>query len=119
MKTFFFIRYAGQFHKVSFPDILFVEACKNYCRIVTHNRIYMILITLKKVEDLLPANDFCRVHRSYLISIDKLIAFDHERAELPGYTIPIGDQFRHVLSRRVVILQRETMLAGASEESIF
>jgi two-component system response regulator LytT len=110
MKSFFFIRYAGRYQKVSFADILFIEACKNYCRIVMHNRAYMILITLKKLEELLPAKEFCRVHRSYLISMDKLMAFDHERAELPGHTIPIGEQFRHVLPRCVLILQREVKL---------
>jgi len=113
MKPFFFIRYAGRYQKVSFADILYIEACKNYCRIVMHNRVYMILIALKKLEALLPAKDFCRVHRSYVISMDKLMAFDHERAELPGHTIPIGEQFRQALPRRVLILQRETTCSEA------
>jgi len=113
MNPFFFIRYAGRYQKVSFADVLYFEGSKNHCRIVMHNRVYMILITLKKLEEFLPAKDFCRVHRSYIISMDKLMAFDHERVELPGHTIPIGERFRHALPGRVLILQREVKLSEA------
>jgi DNA-binding LytR/AlgR family response regulator len=111
MQPFFFVRYAGRYEKISFADILFIAAAANYCRMVMHNNSrYILLITMKRLEELLPEKDFCRIHRSYIISIDKLIAFDHEHAELPGHTIPIGKQYRQALPRRVLIVQQETIV---------
>ncbi len=107
MQDFFFIRNAGRFEKINFREILYVEACKNYSKIFTEKKSYIVLVTMKKVESVLPFHLFCRVHRSFIVSLDKITAFDNSCVYLPLREIPIGDQYRHHLEKRVLIIQRD------------
>jgi DNA-binding LytR/AlgR family response regulator len=104
MQNFFFIRHNGRSVKVSFADILYIEACKNYTKIVTDGKTHMALATMKMVEAVLPPRQFCRVHRGFIISLDKLSSFDRAKAYLPGHEISIGDRFRDELQKRVLVL---------------
>ena len=64
--------------KVDFGDILYIEARKNYTRIVMENRpTMMVLVTLKQWERVLPRELFCRIHRGYIDSIEKVQSFDN------------------------------------------
>jgi len=104
MQNFFFIRQNGRSAKVSFEDILFVESRKNYCKIVTGSKVFMALTSMKTLEAALPPTDFCRVHRGYIISLNKMSSFDRTKAYLPGHEISIGDQFRDKLLQRILVL---------------
>lgn len=107
MQDFFFIRNAGKFEKIGFGEILYVEACKNYSKIVTERKNYIVLVTMKKVEAALPFHLFCRVHRSFIVSLEKIAAFDNNGVFLASREIPIGDQYRNLLEKRVMIVQRD------------
>jgi DNA-binding LytR/AlgR family response regulator len=104
MPTFFFVRVGRRHEKIRFADIHFLEARGNYCKIQTTERTYMVPIPLKTIEAILPAGDFCRIHRAFLVSLDKLTAFDLKRAYLPNHTLPIGDKYCHALSLQVTFL---------------
>ena len=107
MQDFFFIRNAGKYERIGFRDILYVEACKNYSKIVTDRKSYIVLVTMKKVESALPLQLFCRVHRSFIVSLEKVSAFDNNSVFLANREIPIGDQYRNHLEKRVLIVQRD------------
>jgi DNA-binding LytR/AlgR family response regulator len=108
VQSFFFIRHEGRFVKVDFQHILYIEARKNYTRLVMEDRpTALVLVTLKQWEKLLPPDLFCRVHRGYIISIDKIISFDNKFVYLPGEKIPIGEQYRNALPLAVTILANE------------
>ncbi len=107
MQDFFFIRNAGKFERIGFRDILYVEACKNYSKIVTDKKSYIVLVTMKKVESALPFHLFCRVHRSFIVSLENISAFDNNSVYLSNREIPIGDQYRNHLEKRVLIVQRD------------
>ncbi|HXB92766.1 MAG TPA: LytTR family DNA-binding domain-containing protein [Puia sp.] len=107
MKSFFFIRQDGRNVKVNFHHILYIEARKNYTRLVLTDRSVMVLITLKQWERILPAELFCRVHRGYIVSIERIISFDNKFVYLQGCNIAIGEQYRNALPATVTIVASE------------
>ena len=107
MQSFFFIRQDGRNVKVDFHNILYIEARKNYTRLVMTDRSVMVLITLKQWERLLPAQLFCRVHRGYIVSIERILSFDNKYVYLPGMNIAIGEQYRNALPTAVMIVASE------------
>ena len=100
----FYIRQNRRYEKVLFSSIHYVEACKNYCKLWIGDRPHLILCSLKRFESILPPGHFCRVHRSFIISLDHMTAFDDHCVFLPGKTIPIGDQHRNELHQNVLFL---------------
>lgn len=107
VQTFFFIRQDGRNVKVEFRSIVYIEARKNYTRLVMAERSAMVLITLKQWEKILPAELFCRVHRGYIVSIERIISFDNKFVYLPGVNIAIGEQYKHALPAIVTIVASE------------
>lgn len=107
MQQFFFIRIDGRHVKINFRDILYVEGCRNYLRIVTEKKNYLALLTFKRMEQLLPTNLFKRIHKSYIISLAAINEFDSTSAYLSNTTIPIGDYYKGVLEKSVMIAQEE------------
>jgi DNA-binding LytR/AlgR family response regulator len=94
--------------KVDFRHILYIEARKNYTRLVLEERpTALVLVTLKQWEKLLPRDLFCRVHRGYIVSIDKILSFDNKHVYFPGEKITIGEQYRSALPDAVTILANE------------
>jgi DNA-binding LytR/AlgR family response regulator len=108
VQSFFFIRHEGKNVKVDFREISYIEARKNYTRLVMENRpTIMVLVTLKQWERVLPATAFCRIHRGYIVSIDKVQSFDNKHVYLAGERISIGEQYRGALPEAVTILVNE------------
>jgi len=120
VQSFFFIRQDGRNVKVDFHNILYIEARKNYTRLVMTERSVMVLITLKQWERLLPAQLFCRVHRGYIVSIERILSFDNKYVYLPGMNIAIGEQYRNALPTAVMIVASELPRKGVlSEMEVF
>lgn len=108
MQSFFFIRHEGRYVKVDFQHILYIEARKNYTKLVMEERpTALVLVTLKQWEKLLPPDLFCRVHRGYIVSIEKIISFDNKFVYITGEKISIGEQYRNALPDVVTILANE------------
>jgi two-component system LytT family response regulator len=105
--TFFFIRQDGRNVKVDYNSILYIEARKNYTRLVMVDRSAMVLITLKQWEKILPPTLFCRVHRGYIVSVERILSFDNKFVYLPGMNISIGDQYKSALPETVMIVAGE------------
>jgi DNA-binding LytR/AlgR family response regulator len=108
VQSFFFIRHEGRNVKVDFREILYIEARKNYTRLVMENRpTILVLVTLKHWERVLAAAAFIRIHRGYIVSIEKVQSFDNKYAYLGADKIPIGEQYRLALPGAVTILVNE------------
>ena len=105
--------------KVDFQDILYIEAQKNYTRLVMDEKpTVMVLVTLKQWERLLPRDSFCRVHRGYIVSIEKVLSFDNKYVWLPGEKICIGEQYRTALPEAVTILANEPVHVRSSHKDV-
>lgn len=93
-KGFIFVRSEGKLIKVDYDEILFVEGMKDYVRIHTANRRIMTLQRISSLVDSLPDNRFVRIHRSYIVSIDKIDAIQGKSVVVNKETIPIGASFK-------------------------
>jgi DNA-binding LytR/AlgR family response regulator len=91
-KTSVFVKSEGQLRKVEFSDIRYVEGMKDYVllHLCSERRPVVTHITMKAVEELLPAGTFMRVHRSYIVALDKIDSIGG------SYDISVGDTLIHV-----------------------
>lgn len=92
--NYFFVKNGSKTQKINFEDILFVEGMKDYLRIWTTNEKVMTLLSFKKLEELLPSEKFIRIHKSFLISIDKIENIERNRIKIAGERLPIGNSYR-------------------------
>jgi hypothetical protein len=107
MQDFLFIKLGKKFSKIFFTEIIYVEAVKKYVRIVTAKKVYLILASMCSVERVLPASQFCRIHRSYIISLRYTTDFDSDVVYIGEKIFPIGKQHSGMLHERVIILSGE------------
>lgn len=92
--SYFFVKSSGQQHKINFDEILFVESIKDYVNIKTENQEYIVLDTLKSLENQLPEN-FARVHKSFILNLNKIEKIDVRNVFLnSGKEIPIGETYK-------------------------
>lgn len=117
MQPYIFIRIDGRNVRFRLTEIVYMEALGNYTRIVTDSRQWLALMAILQMEQLLPEKDFCRVHRSYIVSLDKMDSFDRDRIYLHKreMTIPIGNAFRKELERRIVLITSEVQRLSAGD----
>ncbi len=102
-KDIIFVKSNSRLVKVKTNDIYFVEALKDYVVINTTNARYTIHSTMKDIEKKLPVNDFIRVHRSFIVRIDKIVAIEQPNLilEEDKKLIPIGGSYKDDLSKRL------------------
>lgn len=103
MQTCFFIRSNGRYIKLHFQDIQYLEGCRNYVKIVTDNRTFLALFSMKAMENFLPADRFRRIHKSFIVSLDRICSFDTENVYLEKGELPIGHFYRGELEKAVLI----------------
>jgi DNA-binding LytR/AlgR family response regulator len=90
---YLFLKVGHRIRKVATADILFVEGMKDYLRIHTPEEKIMTLLNFAQLEELLPAKDFARVHRSFLVAIDKIDHIEKNRIRIADEVIPISDTY--------------------------
>lgn len=102
-KDILFVKSSNKLVKVKTSDIYYVEALKDYVVIHTAHARYTIHSTMKDIEKKLPVNEFVRVHRSYIVRIDKIVAIDHSNVilEHENKEIPIGGSYKDDLTKRI------------------
>lgn len=81
--------------KIPYTEILYIEGMKDYVKIFTNTRTNPVLtrMNVKGIQSLLPADLFCRVHQSYIVSIGKVETFGKRKLKLAQKEIPIGERF--------------------------
>lgn len=91
---FIFIKTESRLEKVNIDEILFIEGMRDYRRIHTINKRIMTLQNFSELEQLLPANLICRVHKSFMVSISKIDAIERSRIKISKEIIPISETYR-------------------------
>ncbi|NHM07282.1 response regulator transcription factor [Flavobacterium sp. CYK-4] len=84
---FLFLRCENKIEKIFYNDILFVQAMENYVIIQTADRKYISYLTLKSVENQLPADQFVKVHKSYLVPIAKINTIEGNTIRINQYQV--------------------------------
>ena len=93
-RDFIFIKEEKATYKVDMNDIYFIESVGDYNKIYTKDKVYLTYQTLKKLQDLLPADQFPRVHKSYIISLNKLEKIIGNHIKIMDQDVPIGQTYR-------------------------
>jgi DNA-binding LytR/AlgR family response regulator len=91
---YIFIKSDQKLQKVSFNDILFIEALADYVKIHTPEKRYITLQTMKNMEEKLPDKYFKRVHRSFIVALDKIVSIVGGNVEISDQRIPIGKNYK-------------------------
>ncbi|NLR58675.1 response regulator transcription factor [Chitinophaga polysaccharea] len=90
---YIFVRTDKRIVRVDLKDILFVEALRNYVAIQTSRQKILTLQNLRSFEEILAPFRFFRVHKSYIISLDKIDSIERQRIFTGPHSIPIGDAY--------------------------
>jgi len=98
----FFVKCEHKYEKIYFADILFIQAMQNYVTIHTTGGKYITLLYLKNVADYLKGQAFLRVHKSFIVAIQKIDTVDHHELLIGEHRIPISRNFRESVMQRVV-----------------
>ena len=91
---FIFVKTEHKIQKVYLHDILFIEGLKDYISIFTPAERIITLQNMKKMEDALPEKHFIRVHKTYIVSINKIDSIERSRIFIGDKIIPVGDTYR-------------------------
>jgi len=84
--------------KILLSDIVYIESQKEYIKIVTTKKEFLSKMSTNEIESLLPSHLFKRIHRSFIISVNKIDSYTADMVELNGVHIPIGRGYRDSLN---------------------
>ena len=101
-EDYFFIKCGSKYEKIFFNEILYIEGMQNYVTIYTLKDKYVTLLYLKNLEENLDNSQFLRVHKSYIVSVDKIKAIEGNEIIIQSKRIPISRNFREQIITKVV-----------------
>ncbi|HET9570617.1 MAG TPA: response regulator [Bacteroidales bacterium] len=93
-KNYIFVKTEYRLERIAVDDIIFIEGMGDYRNIRTTSKKTLTLQTFSELEKLLPKNLFCRVHKSYIVSINKIISVERHRIKMIDNLIPISDSYK-------------------------
>jgi two-component system, LytTR family, response regulator len=91
---FLFVKTENRLQKVALSDILFIEGQGDYLKVVTTSARIMTLQNFKKFEEALPPENFIRVHKSYLVALNKIESISRNRIKIGNNLIPVSDTYK-------------------------
>lgn len=91
---YIFVKVETKMVRVELDDILFIEGLKNYVSIYTKTQRIVTLQVMKQLEEVLPANRFVRVHKSYIVALDKINSIEKQEILIKDRIIPIGNTYQ-------------------------
>ncbi len=95
-RNFVFIKTDYRFVKISFSEILYIEGMRDYRKIHTSSSPVMTLQTFKDFEKEIAPQVICRVHKSFMVSIDKIESIKKDRIKINNILIPISETYKKV-----------------------
>ncbi|MEC5143736.1 LytTR family DNA-binding domain-containing protein [Chitinophaga sp. 212800010-3] len=97
-----FIKCGNKFEKIYFKDILYIQGLQNYVVIYTLKNKYLTLLNMKKLEEDLNSQSFIRVHKSYIVAIDKIESIEGNEIYIQSHRVPISRNYREQVIKQVV-----------------
>lgn len=89
-----FIKTEYRLEQVLLSDIIYIEGMRDYRRIFLHGKSIMTLQTFKELEEMIPPAAVCRVHKSYMVAVDKIVSIEKDRIKIGNERIPISDTYK-------------------------
>lgn len=99
---FLFVKVDNRMQRFSTDDIIFIEGCSDYVKVYTSaTRPVMVSLNMKHIERKLPASLFCRVHRSYIVALNRIDSIERKRIRIGDRLIPVSDSYYPLLLRAI------------------
>ncbi len=102
---FIFVKTENRLEKITLNDIIYIEGMRDYRRIHTINKKVMTLQNFKELEQIIPSTLVCRVHKSYMVSLQKIESIERSRIKISDQIIPISDTYKmpffHIINNGV------------------
>ncbi len=99
-----YIKKDSSYVKLNLNEVLFVEAMADYVNIYTLAGRHTILSTMKSIENKLPANDFVRIHRSYIVRLDKVEKYEESAVKIGDKVLPVSRSQKENIINRLKVL---------------
>jgi len=103
-QEFVFIKDNGVLKRIGIDDILYLEAMGDYVKVHTPQRFHVLHATLKSIEEKLPVARYIRVHRSYIVALNKIDSIQEGVISIGKTTVPIADTYKTTLNKRLNFL---------------
>jgi len=87
---FIYVKHNQRYHKIWVDDIIYIESMLNYVIIITNNMRHIVYSSLKQIEENLPAGKFIRIHKSYIVSLDKIALLENKSLLTGDVRLPIS-----------------------------
>ncbi|RZJ48607.1 MAG: response regulator transcription factor [Flavobacterium sp.] len=97
-----FIKVDKKMMKINIEEILFVEGMKEYIKVVTPDKTYITHKSLTSLSEELPSDRFLRIHKSYVIALNKVKSIEGNRIQIQSYTIPIGRNYSKEVKNKIL-----------------
>jgi len=91
-----FVKTEYRIEKINVDDILYIQGMKDYQMIVTNDEKIMTLQSFREIENALPTPAFIRIHKSYVIALDKIESIERNRIKIADQLLPISDTYKDV-----------------------
>ncbi len=99
--TYFFVKTSYKFEKIYYADLLFIEGMRDYRKLYTVSNTILTLQTFKEFEASLPQKLFCRVHKSYMVAIDKIDTIERDEIKIGSHTVYISETYKQSFFERL------------------
>jgi DNA-binding LytR/AlgR family response regulator len=101
IKDALFVRHEGSLVKLKHVDILWLKGDGNYTTIVARHSVFSVRNLLKDFEDVLPSDQYIRIHKSYIIRIDEINSINTKEIKVASDLVPVGRTYYHGLVNRI------------------
>lgn len=97
-----FIKVDKKMMKINIEEILFVEGMKEYIKVVTPDKTYITHKSLTSLSEELPNDKFLRIHKSYVIALNKVKSIEGNRIQILNHIIPIGRNYSKEVKNKIL-----------------
>jgi DNA-binding LytR/AlgR family response regulator len=94
---FIFVKTENRLEKITINDILYIEGMRDYLRIHTIHKKIMTLQSFNEIEQLLPSHLICRVHKSYMVAVNKIESIERSEIKIGDVIIPVSVTYKDLL----------------------
>jgi DNA-binding LytR/AlgR family response regulator len=99
---YFFIKCDNKYEKIAYQELLYGEALQNYVILHTPHKKYITYLTLKNLEEQLPDNQFIKIHKSFIVSIDKIEQIEGNEIMIQKQKIPISRSLKDEVLQKIL-----------------
>jgi len=103
---YFFVKSNGKFEKIISDELLFIEAANNYIILHTTEKKIMTYDTLKNIVNILPDDNFVKVHKSFVVAIDKISSINKNELSINKNIIPVSRNLKDTVIKQIVNKQK-------------